>query len=120
MLNGIIYWSLQKRLIVLALAALLIMFGIRAIRETPIDVFPDFAPPQVIIQTEAATLSPEEVELLVSLPLESALNGTPNLETIRSSSIAGLSVVSCIFQDKTDIFRARQLVAEKLQLVRSR
>jgi CzcA family heavy metal efflux pump len=120
MLNGIIGWSLRNRLVVLTLAAFLIVLGIRTLRNSPLDVFPDFAPPQVIIQTEAATLSPSEVELLVSLPLENALNGMPSLETIRSSSIAGLSVVTCIFEEGTDIFRARQLVAEKLHLVRSR
>jgi CzcA family heavy metal efflux pump len=120
MLNRIIRWSLENRLIVLVLAGLLLFFGIRTAIESPLDVFPDFAPPQVVIQTEAQGLSPEEVEQLVSLPLENALNGTADLETIRSSSAAGLSVVTCIFTGGTDIFRARQLVAEKLQLVRSR
>ncbi len=116
MLNGIILWSLHNRLVVVALAVLLIVFGVRAVRESPLDVFPDFAPPQVVIQTEAQGLSPEEVEQLVSLPLENALNGTSNLETVRSSSAAGLSVITCIFESETDIFRARQLVGEKLQL----
>ena len=120
MLNRIILWSLRNRLIVLLLGILLIVFGVQAVRTSPLDVFPDFAPPQVIIQTESLGLSPEEVEQLVSLPLENALNGTASLETIRSSSIAGLSVVTCVFENGTDIFRARQLVAEKLQLVRSR
>jgi cation efflux system protein involved in nickel and cobalt tolerance len=115
MLNRVIRWSVENRLVVLVLAGFLIYFGIRAARQSPLDVFPDFAPPQVIIQTEAQGLSPEEVEQLVSLPLENALNGTPDLETIRSSSAAGLSVVTCIFTSGTDIFRARQLVAEKLQ-----
>ena len=103
MLNRIILWSLHNRLVVLALAVLLIVFGVRAVRESPLDVFPDFAPPQVVIQTEAQGLSPEEVEQLVSLPLENALNGTSNLETIRSSSAAGLSVITCIFESDTDI-----------------
>src|SRR3984893_5035965 len=120
MINRIIRWSLQNRLVVLVLAAAVIVFGVRAARETPLDVFPDFAPPQVVIQTEARGLAPEEVEQLVSLPLENALNGTANLETIRSSSIVGLSVVTCIFAGGTDIFRARQLVGEKLQLALAR
>ena len=120
MLNRIIRWSLENALIVLVLAGILLFFGIRTALESPLDVFPDFAPPQVVIQTEAQGLSPEEVEQLVSLPLENALNGTADLETIRSSSAAGLSVVTCIFTNGTDIFRARQLVAEKLQLARSR
>src|SRR5258706_9059608 len=110
MLNGIIRWSLQNRSIVLVLAGLLVLFGIRAVRESPLDVFPDFAPPEVVIQTEAQGLSAEEVEQLISLPLENSLNGTAGLETIRSSSAAGLSVATCIFTSGTDIFRARQLV----------
>jgi CzcA family heavy metal efflux pump len=120
MINQVILWSLHNRLVVLALAALLIVFGVRTARQAPLDVFPDFAPPQVIIQTEAPGLSPEEVEQLISLPLESALNGTSDLETIRSSSAVGLSVITCIFEAETDIFRARQLVSEKLQVARSR
>lgn len=120
MLNRIILWSLRNRWVVLALAALLIVFGIRAAFQTPLDVFPEFAPPQVVIQTEASGLSAEEVEQLVTLPLEMTLNGASNLETIRSSSAAGLSVITCIFQAGTDIFRARQLVTEKLQLARAR
>lgn len=118
MLDRIILWSLRNRLVVVASAVLLTVFGIRAARLSPLDVFPDFAPPQVVIQTETAGLSPEEVEQLVSVQLEQALNGTADLETLRSSSIAGLSVVTCIFRDGTDIFRARQLVSEKLQLAR--
>jgi CzcA family heavy metal efflux pump len=119
MLNRIILWSLNNRLLVIVLTILLFVFGVRATRQSPLDVFPDFAPPQVVIQTEAPGLSPEEVEQLVSSPLENALNGTASLETIRSSSTAGLSVVTCVFAANTDIFHARQLVAEKLQLARS-
>ena len=120
MLNQVILWSLRNRLVVLALGVLLIVFGVHTASQAPLDVFPDFAPPQVIIQTEAPGLSPEEVEQLVSLPLESALNGTSDLKTIRSSSAVGLSVVTCVFEAGTDIFRARQLVSEKLQLARAR
>lgn len=120
MLNRVILWSLHNRLVVLALGILLMILGVRAARLAPLDVFPDFAPPQVIIQTEAPGLSAEEVEPLVSQPIEMALNGMSDLETIRSSSAAGLSVVTCIFEAGTDIFRARQLVTEKLQLARSR
>ncbi len=116
MLNQVILWSLQNRLVVLALAILLFVFGIRSAVQAPLDVFPDFAPPQVVIQTEAPGVSAEETEQLVTLPLETALNGTANLETIRSSSIVGLSVLTCVFQAGTDIFQARQLVSEKLQL----
>lgn len=120
MLNRIILWSLRNRLVVLALGALLIVFGVRAALQAPLDVFPDFAPPQVIVQTEAPGLSVEEVEQLVTLPLETSLNGTANLDTIRSSSAIGLSVITCIFAANTDIYLARQLVSEKLQLARAR
>lgn len=120
MLDRIILWSLRNRLVVLALGVLLIVFGIRAAEQSPLDVFPEFAPPQVVIQTEAPGFSPEEVESLVTLPLEYALNGTSNLETIRSSSAVGLSVITCIFEPGTDIFRARQLISERLQVARNR
>lgn len=120
MLDRIILWSLRNRLIVLALSVLLVVFGLRAALQSPLDVFPNFAPPQVVIQTEAAGFSPEEVESLVTLPLESALNGTSDLETIRSSSSVGLSVITCVFQAGTDIFRARQLVNERVRVARSR
>src|SRR5262247_3102953 len=116
MLNRIILWSLQNRFVMLILALLLFVFGVRAALQVPLDVFPEFAPPQVVIQTEAPGLSAEEVEHLVTLPLETQLNGTAELDTIRSSSIVGLSVITCVFQADTDIFRARQLVTEKLQL----
>src|SRR5262249_38624385 len=120
MLNRIILWSLRNRLVVLALAALLIVFGVRTAREAPLDVFPDFAPPQVVIQTEAPGLSTEEVEQLVTQPLEPALNGASDLNAIGSSSTVGLSVITCFFEAGTDIFRARQLVNEKLQVARTR
>jgi CzcA family heavy metal efflux pump len=119
MLNRVILWSLHNRFIVLAAAVLLIVLGIRAAREAPLDVFPDFAPPQVIVQTEAPGFSPEELEILVTTPLETALNGTSGLDEIRSASAAGLSVITCVFEAKTDLFLARQLVTEKLALARA-
>src|SRR5215510_10507313 len=116
MLNRIILWSLQNRLVVLILAFLLFVFGVRAALQVPLDVFPEFAPPQVVIQTEAVGLSAEEVEQLVTVPLETQLNGTAELDAIRSSSIVGLSVITCVVERHTDNFRARQLITEKLQL----
>src|SRR5207247_7847408 len=78
------------------------------------DVFPDFVPPQVVIQTEAPGLSAEEVEQLVTRPIENGISGVANLAALRSQSIQGLSVITAVFRDGTDVFRARQVVAERL------
>ncbi len=96
----------------------MIIFGVRSATRAPLDVFPDFAPPQVILQTEAPGASPEEVEALVTTPIESALNGTSGLTDIRSQSAAGLSVITCTFEPQTSLFLARQLIAEKIALAR--
>ena len=92
----------------------------RTIIQMPLDVFPTFAPPQVEIQTEAPGLAPEEVESLVTLPIESAINGTPGVSAVRSSSAASISVVRIVFNWGTDIYQARQLVTERLQSARSK
>lgn len=106
--------SLRLRVVVLALSVLLIVFGLQTLQTTPLDVFPEFAPPLVEIQTEAPGLSTDQVESLVTMPLENALNGTPWLKTIRSKSVLGLSSVVLIFREGTDLIRARQLVQERL------
>ncbi len=106
--------SLKLRVIVLALSLVLIVFGVQTLKTAPLDVFPEFAPPLVEIQTEAPGLSTEEVESLITMPLENALNGTPWLKTLRSKSVLGLSSVVMIFQSGTDLIRARQLVQERL------
>jgi CzcA family heavy metal efflux pump len=113
-MNWLVSASLRLRVGVLALAIVLMIVGIRAARTAPLDVFPEFAPPLVEVQTEAPGLSTEEVESLVSVPLENALNGTQGLKTIRSKSVLGLSSVVLIFREGTDLFRARQLVQERL------
>src|SRR5439155_4179075 len=88
--------------------------GLFAAQHSRLDVFPEFAPPQVVLQTEAPGLSPREVEQLVTLPIEQAVNGLPRLDVLRSQSIQGLSVVTLLFQNGTDIYRARQQVTERL------
>tara|TARA_R110002049_G_scaffold4601_5_gene32010 strand:- start:22384 stop:25482 length:3099 start_codon:yes stop_codon:yes gene_type:complete len=120
MLRGIIHGSLAQPFLVLAFAAALLVTGYRSLRNAPLDVFPEFAPPLVEIQTEAPGLSTEEVESLVTVPLENALNGTPDLTTIRSKSVLGLSSIRLIFDEGTDLMQARQLVGERLALEASR
>ena len=120
MLDGIIRWSISNRWIVNILALLLFAYGVYSTLNMPVDVFPDFNQIQVVVMTEAPGFAPEEVESLVTRPLELGLSGTARLKVIRSISTIGLSVITVIFQDDTNIFTARQLVAEKLQLGRSK
>ncbi len=115
MLNAILKWAIARRWLVVLGTLLLVLWIGRTMPQMPLDVLPAFAPPQVEIQTEAPGLAPEEVESLVSLPIESALNGTPGVTTVRSSSAAGISVVRVVFNWGTDLFQARQLVTERLQ-----
>jgi cation efflux system protein involved in nickel and cobalt tolerance len=120
MLNAILKWSIIQRWIVVLGAIVVTIWGTYNLTQMPLDVFPDFAPPQVEIQTEAPGLAPEEVETLITLPIESAVNGTPGVETVRSSSAVSISVVKVIFKWGTDVYQARQLVTERLQQVQQK
>jgi len=114
MLQSLVRLALRHRGVVLTLASLLVGYGTWVAWHAQLDVFPDFVPPQVVIQTEAPGLSPEQVETLVTRPLENALNGSGGQESLRSETIQGLSVITMVFKEGTDIHRARQMLAEKL------
>ena len=119
MLDYIVKWSIAQRWLIVIASILISVWGFLVLTQMPLDVFPNFAPPQVEIMTEAPGLAAEEVESLVTRPVESAINGTPGLEALRSSSAVGLSAVRATFSSDTEIYRARQLVTERLQQARS-
>jgi len=118
MIDRIIEFSLRNRLIVSVLALAVVGAGIRSLRRLPIDAFPDVTPVLVQIFTESPGLAPEEVEKLVTYPVEVAMNGLPGIRQIRSISMFGLSAVYVYFEDDTDIYFARQLVLERMQAAR--
>lgn len=120
MFDRIIQFSLSHRLLIIFAYVILFGAGIYVMGTLPVDVFPEFAPPQVVIQTQAPGMSPQDVESLVTFPIETAINGTPNVENVRSSSSVGLSTVLTVFKWGTNIYQDRQLVNERLQTARER
>lgn len=116
MFRWIIRSSLKFRFLVLAIAAALLVFGTEQLRNTPVDVFPEFAPPKVEIQTEGPGMTSTEVEELITIPMEDQLRGVPGVEYVRSSSVVGLSQVVLLFKMGTDEMEARQRVQERLKL----
>ena len=118
MFDKLIHTALANRLMVVVLSVLLLLVGAFTLVKMPVDVFPDLNKPTVTLQVEAGGMAPEEVEQLITVPLETSMGGVPGVESVRSVSSVGLSFVYITFDWKTDIYRARQMVGERLSLVR--
>jgi CzcA family heavy metal efflux pump len=114
MLQALVRFSLKYRGVVVVLACVVLGYGLYVANNAKLDVFPNFVQPQVAIQTECPGLSPEQVELLVTLPIETMVNGLGDMESLRSESIEGLSVITVVFKEGSDVFRVRQMLAEML------
>ncbi len=117
MMRWIIGSSLRLRFLVVAFAAVMMYFGVGAVQSTPVDVFPEFAPPRVEVQTASLGLSASEVEALVTVPLEQSLQGVDSVDQIRSKSVPALSSIQLIFEQGTDLLHARQVVQERIEAV---
>ena len=114
MLSALVRFSIAWRGVVLAGALALVIYGLYALAHTGLDIFPEFAPKLVVVQTEAPGLTTEQVEVLVTQPLEAALGGLVGLDHLRSESIAGLSIVTLVFDEHSDNWRNRSQVNERL------
>lgn len=117
MMRWIVGTSLKFRYLVVAMAIGMVYFGVEQLRKVPVDVFPEFAPPMVEVQTPCLGLSPEEVETLITIPLEQAYAGIPNMTTVRSKSVPDLSAIKMYFETGTDLLLARQMVQERTSVV---
>ena len=120
MFRSLVDFCLRFRGVVIALACVVLVYGIEVARSAKLDVFPEFVPPQVVVQTEAPGLAAEQVEMLVTTPVEAAISGLGHLNALRSESIQGLSVVTVVFEEGTDVYHDRQLLAERLAGLSSR
>ncbi|HEY8355296.1 MAG TPA: efflux RND transporter permease subunit [Methylophilaceae bacterium] len=120
MMSALVRFSIRHSGVIIALACLTVIYGLFSLTRSNLDVFPEFAPTQIVIQTESPGLSAELVERLVTQPIESGVAGTVGITSIRSQSIPGLSVVTIIFDEDTDIYRNRQVIAERLTTLQSR
>jgi len=116
MLTRLIHASVTHRIVVLVCCVVLLLYGIYTASQAPLDVFPEFAPVKIEVQTEAPGLSTEEVESLITIPLENAINGTPGVDVMRSKSVLGLSSVVLLFKENTNIEHVRQIVQERVAL----
>ena len=117
MLNKIIHWSLHNRLVVIVLAIAILTGGVATLLRTEVDIFPDLNAPTVVVMTEAPGYAPEEVEMMVTYPIETAVNGASGVRRVRSTSTTGFSVVWVEFDWSTDVYQARQIVTERLGTV---
>lgn len=120
MLNALIKFAFHQRLLIIAVALGLVGMGTWQILQMPIDVFPDLNRPRVVIMTELPGMAPEEVETLITFPIETTINGANGVEAVRSSSGVGISVIYVEFAYGTDVYTDRQIVAERMQLVQDR
>ena len=120
MMSALVRFSIRFSGVIIGIASLMVMYGIYSLTRSNLDVFPEFSPTQLIIQTEAPGLSTDLVESLVSQPIENSISGTVGVELMRSQSIPGLSVVTVIFKEGTDVYRNRQVVAERLATLANR
>ncbi len=120
MLAGLVRFSVRRRGVVIGLGCALVAYGAGVLSQSKLDVFPEFAPPQLSIQTEAPGFSPEQVEILVTKPIEDAINGVSGLKALRSQSLQGFSIITAVLGERVDLYRARQSLAERLGVVAGR